>query len=672
MPTAYSYLRFSSKKQEQGDSLKRQKNERDIWLTQNPEYKLAPESFNLEDLAVSAFKTKKNKNRTYENPLDALLSGSNLDPKTGKLGVFIALVESKESPIQDGDILILETLDRFSRLPAAYQMSAFTRILAAGVNILLLTPTPSLVTLDTIKETGEIIMLIVKMQAAYEYSLQIQRRVAAAWNRKREKAQNGEVITKQLPAWIAYDKKTQKLTIKKEAAPAIKYLFNRTIDGTGQNVIVREMNEKFPAFTARKGNENPTWNTSYISKILSDKSTYGVFQPYRFDEERVRKPDGPPIKDYFPAVITEDIFNAAQASTATRKRTKLTKASFVNLLEGLVTNLEDGSICHVQTLRQKRTDGSLYIQRRLQSYKKRNGVKGSSSKTIDYFPLQRLVGRALTCIDQFGLSQPEEGLSQDKEMIERAIAGLLMQIKETEEELKISRLPKQISRLSSLLEEQEQKLRTYQERHKLVSRSSHHSPSDEWLKRYQKEWHFESCLDLLGETNDDALFDSLRQTKSEFQAVIREILCLPLKKKNRTVAGMHLLVLSTGETRIIIQNKIKICKEDPEPDALPVWHKQIQIHNANKDHLLIISEDGLVIFQGDGRWGVEGTGRKINGGFDMDGMHWDDDACDLPQIEAKRTISSVLEKLGCGFDVFAEAVSRFLQKPFDLEEGLMA
>src|SRR6056300_1445527 len=97
MPTAYSYLRFSSDKQEKGDSLRRQKSERDKWLEANPEYELAPPEFNIEDLAVSAFKTSRSKNTKY-TPLEKKVAGSNLDPRTGNLGKFIALAESEDSP----------------------------------------------------------------------------------------------------------------------------------------------------------------------------------------------------------------------------------------------------------------------------------------------------------------------------------------------------------------------------------------------------------------------------------------------------------------------------------------------------------------------------------------------------------------------------------------------
>ena len=64
MPTAYSYIRFSSKKQELNDSVKRQTRLRDDWLRQHPEMTLDT-TISLQDLGVSAFR------------------GRNLDPEWG-------------------------------------------------------------------------------------------------------------------------------------------------------------------------------------------------------------------------------------------------------------------------------------------------------------------------------------------------------------------------------------------------------------------------------------------------------------------------------------------------------------------------------------------------------------------------------------------------------------
>lgn len=660
MPTAYSYLRFSSKKQELGDSLKRQKEERDKWLSANPEYKLAPEDFNIEDLAVSAFKTKRKKNQDYVNPLDALLSGSNLDPKQGNLGIFLALAEKKEVPIEEGDILILETLDRFSRLPAAYAISALTRLLTAGLNVLLLTPYPNLVTLEGIKKTDEIVMLIVRMQSAYEYSLSIQRRVSAAWDRKREKARNGTPITKQLPAWLHYDEQSKQIKLSDEPAKAIRYIFQRTLEGIGQNKLVKEMNQLFPAITAKKGNENPKWNTSYISKILDDKSTYGVYQPYKFDENRERKKDGSPIANYFPAVITEDTFNAAQYAKSIRKREKKTSAAFVNILEGLVVNALDGSVCHIQTTRQKREGKPTYIQRRLQSYKHRNGIKNSCGITIDYFALERLVFRSLT-ETRFDNLADKANTKVDKELTEAAMAGLLDQIKQTEDELKLARLPKQITALANLLEEQETKLSSYQERLKSIG-TINVEQSVDWP--FKHDWEFHSLLDDLDNLSEEEAISFLTKLKPKVQSAIRTIYVYPVKKENRQVACVGLVLFTNGDFNIVIHDKAKL--DGMDKYIIP----HIQYLDRHKNPILSLLNDGLVVFFKEGsKWAEGGQGMIVTGGVDEDSPVFGYDDHENPLEACQSIVSAKLRAIGVSMRSVLDAIENLHSRRFDVPAG---
>ena len=92
MPLAYSYIRFSTKEQAKGHSLKRQTELREAYLSKRPDLTLDT-SLTLEDLGVSAFK------------------GANSDE--GQLGAFIRAIESGIIP--RGSYLLIESLDRLSR-----------------------------------------------------------------------------------------------------------------------------------------------------------------------------------------------------------------------------------------------------------------------------------------------------------------------------------------------------------------------------------------------------------------------------------------------------------------------------------------------------------------------------------------------------------------------------
>ena len=119
MAKVYSYVRFSHRRQEGGDSVRRQLAMGEAWLQRHPEHTL-DHTLSLADLGVSAFK------------------GANLDPEKGDLGKFIAL--AKKGLIQRGSILLIERLDRFSRQQTRKAYRTFCELIETGIKVLTLDP----------------------------------------------------------------------------------------------------------------------------------------------------------------------------------------------------------------------------------------------------------------------------------------------------------------------------------------------------------------------------------------------------------------------------------------------------------------------------------------------------------------------------------------------------
>jgi len=110
MNKAISYLRFSTAKQQYGDSIRRQIEATKKYCELN---NLSLDS-QLEDLGVSGW------------------SGKNLDD-TAALGGFVRLIEMGKIP--KGTCLICECLDRLTRGKILDAVSLFTQILKGGVDI---------------------------------------------------------------------------------------------------------------------------------------------------------------------------------------------------------------------------------------------------------------------------------------------------------------------------------------------------------------------------------------------------------------------------------------------------------------------------------------------------------------------------------------------------------
>src|SRR5689334_22473315 len=116
MRTAYSYLRYSSPEQGDGDSIRRQIAGAEAWCKRN---KVALDTGKrMEDRGRSAFKGK---HRT-----------------TGALAQFLGEVEAGR--IERGSVLLIENLDRLSRENPWDAVPLLCSLVNAGVSVVTLSP----------------------------------------------------------------------------------------------------------------------------------------------------------------------------------------------------------------------------------------------------------------------------------------------------------------------------------------------------------------------------------------------------------------------------------------------------------------------------------------------------------------------------------------------------
>jgi DNA invertase Pin-like site-specific DNA recombinase len=431
MALIYSYIRFSSKKQEQNDSVRRQVALGKAWIDAHPEHVL-DEQLLLRDLGVSAFR------------------GANLDSEKGALGAFIELAKKPNSPIPKGSILMIERLDRFSRQQTSKAYRVFCELIDAGVKVLVLEPT-QLIDESNINSMDTVIPLIVGLQIAYEQSREKRKRVGHAWKTKREQAEQGKPMSKRCPSWLVWDDENNCFAINKEAKKALDYIFKRTAEGCGQRQLTSELNSKFPP-VGRSGK----WNGSYVQKVLSDRAVLGELQPHLFDDSGVRAPIGSPIKDYYPRIISDDLFDRSAQAKFIRRRAKGPNSKFINLFVGLVYG-SDGHKMHVQTGRARRKNNQIYTQRRLVSYGHTRGLQGSCNYSLDYYKFERLVLNALKEIESGALI---DGINDTEDMhkYDQRYQGIEMQIQQQKEWLLTNgKTQSAISTIMQAIEELEKK-----------------------------------------------------------------------------------------------------------------------------------------------------------------------------------------------------------------------
>lgn len=308
VPKAYSYIRFSSAKQERGDSVARQTRLSEEYADKHG--LVLDTELTLRDLGISAY------------------DRSNI--KKGALGHFLRLVEERQIPV--GSYLLVESLDRLSRDKVMDALSIFTDILRAGIVIVTLTDNQVYSYEKTNENWASLIVSIVTMSRAYEESAMKSRRLRSAWDAKRKNLPNKR-LTKRCPYWLRPAPGDVGFEFIPERVEVVKRIFQMSKDGVGSATIVKTLNTTGVPLFSEKTNG---WQNSYIQKILQSPAVYGELQLKLQRDGAITALES--IPDYYPAIMTKAEWNlVADARSARRTRGGATKGANVsNLFSGLL------------------------------------------------------------------------------------------------------------------------------------------------------------------------------------------------------------------------------------------------------------------------------------------------------------------------------------------------
>jgi DNA invertase Pin-like site-specific DNA recombinase len=209
---AFSYLRYSTPEQGQGDSIRRQ-------LESTRKY-AADHGLDLDE----------------SSPPDRGISACHGKNRTeGNLGLFLADCRSGKTP--KGSILLVESLDRLSR----EQFQKAFRLLLEIIQ----DHEIEVHTLGDRRIYGrnadlpELVMSLVVMSRANEESQRKSDRNTAVWSEKHRKARNGLAITSRVPAWLKA-KKGERVQVIEARAKVVRDIFPNGSARNGSEVNCSE------------------------------------------------------------------------------------------------------------------------------------------------------------------------------------------------------------------------------------------------------------------------------------------------------------------------------------------------------------------------------------------------------------------------------------------------
>jgi DNA invertase Pin-like site-specific DNA recombinase len=296
MTKAYNYARFSSDMQRHGTSIKRQQDAAREWCKKN-DAELVEE---FADEAISAFR--------------------GVNQEDGALGVFIAMVDAGK--IEPESYLVIEHFDRMSRDDPWNAVTLLKKLVKdKGIRVVTLKPRPAVY--DSNSTGTDLQRALGQMDAAHAESENKSNYGKGEWLTRFRQAREskhhvGAAVSKWLVLKDEKDRKPHETAYKlcPARAPIVREIFDLYVAGNGNIKIAKILNERnVPRF-----GRGVTWQVSTIGKIIKSKVAIGVFEP---DD------NGPAIPDYFPAVVSEDIFNRANRAVVQRRTCKITRQAAV-------------------------------------------------------------------------------------------------------------------------------------------------------------------------------------------------------------------------------------------------------------------------------------------------------------------------------------------------------
>jgi DNA invertase Pin-like site-specific DNA recombinase len=301
---AYSYVRFSSRKQRTGSSVERQV----AWAKKLCEQRgiSLDDTLSIGDAGVSAFRGKNRKQG----------------------GLFLFLQACKQGRVQRGSYLLVESLDRLSR---EHPLGGFELVkeLLSDHGIVILTAFPeqeySLANYDR-----TCWLMQAEFNRAYSESLAKSERSKFNWVKRRERSAEHAVGTR-LPAWLKVE--GDKLVADGPKAAAVRRVFELAAKGFGQYSIAKKLN----AAGVPPVGKAAAWHESYVYRLLTGRAVLGEFQPHRHEEGVGSVPAGEVIRDHYPRVITDALWAKCRLAARARKSQKgRVSAGVSNLFTSLV------------------------------------------------------------------------------------------------------------------------------------------------------------------------------------------------------------------------------------------------------------------------------------------------------------------------------------------------
>ncbi|WP_233869543.1 recombinase family protein [Paraburkholderia adhaesiva] len=309
-PRLFVYGRFSSARQDKGDSFARQMDYARRWAGEHGY--VIDDSLTMFDHGLSAYK------------------GEHV--RKGALGAFLAAIRQKKL-VCAGDVLLVESLDRLSRAEPINAQRQFSDIIDSGVAIVTADDGQVYSKEGLERDPSPLFVALAYMIRAHDESASKGRRVRDALRRQCQNWVTGEwrgrLNAGSDPAWVRYNPERRAFDLDPQQVESVRTMIDLYREGYGPSrafAVMRERGIPIPAGTS---------DACRAHKIMENRSLLG---------EKIVTVEGDPrnhvetqtfvLHGYYPAVMTEAEFASLQFVRGQRGR-RAGRGSVTGIMTGI-------------------------------------------------------------------------------------------------------------------------------------------------------------------------------------------------------------------------------------------------------------------------------------------------------------------------------------------------
>lgn len=303
---AYSYLRFSTPDQIEGDSFRRQ------W-----------------DAAV-AYAEANNLDLDHELTFHDMgmpgFRGANAE--RGKLRAFRNAVE--DGRVGEGAYLLVEDFDRLSRMDPWDALPIFQEIINGGISIVTLKD-GKVWNKESIRGNPFRLMEpLFAMWNSHSESAKKSVRLSEVHEAKRKRLIDGSELErpyKHGPAWLRWNASAKQFDIVPERATVVQSVFAKADEGWSLDRVARWLNREQVATWETGKKKASFWRGARLRRMLLNRAAIGILVMHKteYDPDTRKRSDivVGTVEDCYPAVVERELFervNARLTTTAARGR----------------------------------------------------------------------------------------------------------------------------------------------------------------------------------------------------------------------------------------------------------------------------------------------------------------------------------------------------------------